>query len=141
MRRRKTPAPKELQVGGSKPSGGSYSQIVGVRANDKFVNCRSGDRSPLAAPHLLEVAAPAPPFDPSVSFHFLASPEPIDPTGQDEEHRIEHVRPEAEDGVDESEQDGRRGEARSHEHPAAGQPDETVVEACFHEVMMEGGVP
>src|SRR5207244_4438746 len=39
-----TPAPKELQVGGSKPSGGSSSQPVGVRPNDSFVNCRSGVR-------------------------------------------------------------------------------------------------
>src|SRR5438132_9314958 len=45
----KTPAPKELQVGGSKPSGGSSSQLVGVRANDSFVNCRSGVRVPAVA--------------------------------------------------------------------------------------------
>src|SRR5256712_7173462 len=53
---------------GSKALRRLLSKLVSVRPNDKFVNCRSGDRSPLAAPHLLEVAAPAPPCDQSVSF-------------------------------------------------------------------------
>src|SRR5256712_14214008 len=72
---------------------------------------------------------------------FLAPPESIDSTGRDEEHGIEHVGPKAEDGVEEGEEDGRRGEAGSHEHPAPSQPDEAVVEARFHEMMMERGVP
>src|SRR2546425_12739120 len=81
------------------------------------------------------------PYGRSVLVDFLTPPESIDSTGDDEEHRVEHVSPEAEDRVEERDQDGRRGEAGSHEHPAAGQPDEAVVEARFHEVMMEGGVP
>src|SRR5437773_7100797 len=46
MCRRMTPAPKELQVGGSKPPGGSSSQLVTVRANDSFVTAGPGFNSP-----------------------------------------------------------------------------------------------
>src|SRR2546428_971740 len=77
----------------------------------------------------------------SVSFDFLAPPKSIDSTGHNEEHRIEHVGPEAEDGVEEGDEDGGRGEGGSHERPTPGQPDEPVVEARFHEMMMKGGVP
>src|SRR5437870_2568552 len=55
--------------------------------------------------------------------------------------RVEPVGPEAEERVDEGDQDGGPGEARSHEQPAAGQQDEAVVEARIHEMMMERGVP
>src|SRR5712664_2526039 len=99
MRRRKTLAPKELQVEGAKPSGGSYSQIVGVRANDKFVDCRSGVRIPAVA----FSSVPPRRSDASTSPHFLAPPESIDPTRHDEERRIEHIRPEADHGIEERE--------------------------------------
>src|SRR3989442_2035643 len=63
-----------------------------ARQSGSFVNFRSWDRSPLAAPHLLEDAAPAPPCDQSVSFYFLTSPKPVNPPGPDEENRVEHLR-------------------------------------------------
>src|SRR2546426_4017784 len=124
-----------------------------ARQSGSFVNCRSGDRSPLAAPTFTKKrprfeacdgffrVLVSVPYGQSVLLHFLTPPESIDSAGRDEEHGIEHVGPEAEDRVEEREEDRRRGEDGSHEHPTPSQPDEAVVEARFHEMMMECGVP
>src|SRR3989475_9923356 len=78
---------------------------------------------------------------PSASPYFLAPPESIDSTWHDEDYGIEHIGPKAENGIEEGEQDGRRGEARSDDHAAAGHPDEPIVEARLHQMMMERSVP
>src|SRR2546428_2108698 len=74
---------------------------------------------------------------PSASPYFLAPPESIDSTWHDEDYRIKHIGPEAENGIEEGEQYGRHGEARSDDHAASGHPDEAVVEARLHQMMME----
>src|SRR5438094_512012 len=118
-------AVRKLQVGGSKPSRGPHF----YRRRPRFEAC-DGFRLLVSVP-----------YGRWVLLHFLTPPESIDSAGRDEEHGIEHVGPEAEDRVEERKEDGRRGEARSHEHPAPSQPDEAVVEARFDEMMMERGVP
>src|SRR2546421_5477155 len=136
MCRRRTPAPKELQVGGSKPSGGSSSQTVGMRANDKFGSCTSGVRIPAVASiscRTMDAASTPEGFRGCLS-QLLAPPEHIDPPGKDVQDWEQHVHSETQNQMDEGNQDGSPGQARPQEHPAPPQTDQGLVQVRVHQM-------
>src|SRR5437879_4880592 len=66
--------------------------------------------------------------------HFLPRPESVDPPRQDEDDREQDVDPEAQAGVEEREQDCRRGKAGSQEDPTLAGPDDPLVHVRVHEM-------